>query len=85
VHGTLISLGLIEHRAGIGTFVLGPPGGAAAPAPALAGAARKVVRAFDEWRPRTKPPALSAAVEELRHALAGSGASPAPPDRTRSC
>jgi len=25
VHGTLISLGLIEHRAGIGTFVLGPP------------------------------------------------------------
>jgi DNA-binding GntR family transcriptional regulator len=25
-HGTLISLGLIEHRAGIGTFVLGRGG-----------------------------------------------------------
>src|ERR1700683_1770255 len=25
VHGTLISLGLIEHRPGVGTFVLEPP------------------------------------------------------------
>ena len=25
VHGTLISMGLIEHRPGVGTFVLGPP------------------------------------------------------------
>jgi DNA-binding FadR family transcriptional regulator len=84
VHGTLISLGLIEHRAGIGTFVLGPAGGAAAPAPALADAARKVIRAFDEWRSRTKPPALTGAVEELRQALGGSGALPGQPDRTRS-
>jgi DNA-binding FadR family transcriptional regulator len=84
VHGTLISLGLIEHRAGIGTFVLGSAGGAAAPAQALTGAARKVVREFDEWRSRAKPPALTGAVEELRQALGSSGASPERPDRTRS-
>lgn len=77
VHGTLISLGLIEHRAGIGTFVLGPPGAESPPSPALGDAARKVIRAFDEWRSRTKPAALTDAVRELRDALADPGASPA--------
>src|SRR5215475_5801368 len=56
VHGTLISLGLIEHRAGIGTFVLGPPtrdsGGNDPESPALSSAAEKAVRAFDEWKSR---------------------------------
>src|SRR6266516_1933280 len=70
VHGTLISLGLIEHRPGIGTFVLARP----APAersdePPLAAAARQVVAAFDGWRARSKPQALTDAVEELRKQL----------------
>jgi len=72
VHGTLISLGLIEHRAGIGTFVLGPPageGGDGKDRPALESAARKAVRAFDEWRARSKPPTLTDAMNELRDAL----------------
>src|SRR5215469_6517269 len=71
VHGTLISLGLIEHRAGIGTFVLGPSAsGVAEPAAsALAAAARRVVRAFDEWQSRSKPQALAEAMDELRDAL----------------
>jgi DNA-binding FadR family transcriptional regulator len=69
VHGTLISLGLIEHRAGIGTFVLAPHGSDGTPSPPLSEAGRNVVRAFDEWRSRTKPAALTDAVEELRHAL----------------
>lgn len=71
---TLISLGLTEHRAGIGTFVLAPPGTGTQPSPALGDAARNVVRAFDEWQFRTKPAALSEAVEELRHALGDSSA-----------
>ena len=71
VHGTLISLGLIEHRAGIGTFVLGPPtgGGDGKEAPALESAARRAVRAFDEWLSRSKPQALVDAMNELRDAL----------------
>lgn len=71
VHGTLISLGLIEHRAGIGTFVLGPrPSGADdQPGSALEAAARRVVRAFDEWASRSKPQALAEAMDELRDAL----------------
>jgi DNA-binding GntR family transcriptional regulator len=72
VHGTLISMGLIEHRPGVGTFVLEPPpkdraGGRGASA--LKSAAQKVVAAFDEWQGRTKPQALTEAIEELRRAL----------------
>jgi GntR family transcriptional regulator, transcriptional repressor for pyruvate dehydrogenase complex len=71
VHGTLISMGLIEHRPGVGTFVLEPPtrsrgGGGAA---ALKTAAENVVAAFDDWHGRTKPRALTEAIEELRRAL----------------
>jgi DNA-binding FadR family transcriptional regulator len=69
VHGTLISLGLVEHRAGVGTFVLGPPAAGRGEHPALRAAAAKVVAAFDHWQPRAKPAALSAAVEDLRGAL----------------
>lgn len=71
VHGTLISMGLIEHRPGVGTFVLETrpkrkvPGDAAA----LRLAARKALAAFDEWHARTKPRALAEAMEELRDAL----------------
>jgi DNA-binding transcriptional regulator YhcF (GntR family) len=83
VHGTLISLGLIEHRAGIGTFVLGPPDTGAQPSPPLADAARKVVAAFDQWPSRTKPAALSGAIDELRGALKNSGASPGQPEPVR--
>jgi DNA-binding FadR family transcriptional regulator len=71
VHGTLISLGLIEHRPGIGTFVLAPAAAASTPAP-LETAARSVIAAFDEWKARSKPAALSAAVEGLREALGAS-------------
>jgi DNA-binding transcriptional regulator YhcF (GntR family) len=71
VHGTLISLGLIEHRPGIGTFVLAPSTAASTPSP-LETAARHVITAYDEWKPRSKPAALSAAVEELRDALGAS-------------
>jgi len=72
VHGTLISMGLIEHRPGVGTFVLEPPpkgkvGGREVPA--VKAAAEKVVAAFDAWHARTKPAALVHAVEELRGAL----------------
>ncbi len=70
VHGTLISLGLIEHRAGIGTFVLGPAGGGdGKEPPGLQSAAQKAVRAFDGWRARSKPRALVDAMNELRDAL----------------
>ncbi len=70
VHGTLISLGLIEHRAGIGTFVLGAPAdGDRTGRSALESAAWKAVRAFDEWRSRSKPQALAEAMNELRDAL----------------
>lgn len=71
VHGTLISMGLIEHRPGVGTFVLEPPpkGGSGRQAPALEVAAAKVVAAFDTWHARAKPQALADAVEELRGAL----------------
>jgi len=72
VHGTLISMGLIEHRPGVGTFVLGPPPkgkGGGRQTPALEAAAEKVVAAFDAWHPRTKPQTLADAVEELRGAL----------------
>jgi DNA-binding GntR family transcriptional regulator len=72
VHGTLISMGLIEHRPGVGTFVLEPPTrsrGGGRGASALKTAAEKVVAAFDEWHGRTKPQALTEAIEELRRAL----------------
>ena len=69
VHGTLISLGLIEHRAGIGTFVLGPPTGGGKDPAAMSNAAQKVVQAFDDWTSRSKPRALTDAVNELRDAL----------------
>lgn len=67
VHGTLISVGLIEHRPGVGTFVLWPR--PEHEVPALAAAAQKVVDAFDGWRARAKPQALEEAVSELRDAL----------------
>jgi DNA-binding GntR family transcriptional regulator len=72
VHGTLISMGLIEHRPGVGTFVLEPPTKGKAGARGAAGvraAAEKVVATFDEWQSRTKPKALVDAVGELREAL----------------
>ena len=69
VHGTLISLGLIEHRAGVGTFVLGPAAASQGEGTTLRAAAVQVVAAFDQWHSRTKPAALSAAVEDLRGAL----------------
>jgi DNA-binding GntR family transcriptional regulator len=72
VHGTLISMGLIEHRPGVGTFVLEPPPkgkGGGRQASALEAAAEKVIAAFDAWHPRTKPETLADAVEELRGAL----------------
>jgi len=73
VHGTLISMGLIEHRPGVGTFVLEPPpkgkAGGARGSAALRMAAEKVVVAFDEWHGRAKPQALAEAVDELRDAL----------------
>jgi DNA-binding FadR family transcriptional regulator len=69
VHGTLISLGLIEHRPGIGTFVLGPPKAGEAGVPPLEVAARRVVAAFDGWKAKSKPAALADAVEELRSTL----------------
>ena len=68
VHGTLISLGLIEHRRGIGTFVLGPSEGSGGGSP-LQAAARRVVEAFDGWKVKSKPAGLAGAVEELRSAL----------------
>src|SRR6266487_3724420 len=69
VHGTLISLGLIEHRAGIGTFVLGPPAVGMKDPAALRTAAQKTVQAFDDWTSRRKPQALTDAISELRRAL----------------
>jgi GntR family transcriptional regulator, transcriptional repressor for pyruvate dehydrogenase complex len=72
VHGTLISMGLIEHRPGVGTFVLEPTQlgkGSGHRAPALKAAAERVVAAFDEWRARTKPQGLTEAIEELRRAI----------------
>ncbi|MGB6455224.1 MAG: winged helix-turn-helix domain-containing protein [Streptosporangiaceae bacterium] len=71
VHGTLISMGLIEHRPGVGTFVLKPPQKTTAgrEAPALRATAQKAVTVFDEWRARTKPQALVEAMDELRDAL----------------
>jgi hypothetical protein len=65
----LISLGLIEHRPGIGTFVVGPPKDNQAAASPLEVAARLVVDAFDGWTAKSKPTALANAVEELRSAL----------------
>jgi hypothetical protein len=65
----LISLGLIEHRPGVGTFVLGPSTGADGEGDALATAAGHVVEAFDGWRSKSKPQALTDAIEELRAAL----------------
>jgi DNA-binding FadR family transcriptional regulator len=69
VHGTLISVGLIEHRPGVGTFVLGPPPEDGQEIPALAAAAREVLDAFDAWHARTKPQALTDAMSRLRDAL----------------
>jgi DNA-binding GntR family transcriptional regulator len=67
VHGTLISLGLIEHRPGIGTFVVGPSEGVEASP--LETAARRVIEAFDGWKAKTKPHALADAIDELRTVL----------------
>ena len=69
VHGTLISVGLIEHRPGVGTFVLGPPPDGEQDVPALAAAAQKVVDAFDARQAPAKPQALAEAISELRDAL----------------
>jgi GntR family transcriptional regulator, transcriptional repressor for pyruvate dehydrogenase complex len=69
VHGTLISVGLIEHRPGVGTFVLGPPPDGGQEVPALAAAAREVVEAFDAWKAKSRPHALTDAVTRLRDAL----------------
>jgi DNA-binding GntR family transcriptional regulator len=71
VHGTLISIGLIEHRPGVGTFVLEPPPKrkSGRQTPALQTAAQKALKAFDEWQARTKPQALIEAMDELRDAL----------------
>jgi DNA-binding FadR family transcriptional regulator len=69
VHGTLISVGLIEHRPGVGTFVLGPPPADEEEVSPLAAAAQKALDAFDGWRARTKPQALVDAMNELRDAL----------------
>ena len=70
VHGTLISMGLIEHRPGVGTFVLEPPRRKVSRgAPGLKAAAQKVVTVFDEWRASTKPEALVEAIDGLRDAL----------------
>lgn len=69
VHGTLISLGLIEHRPGIGTFVLDPSKADQAGGSPLEAAARRVVEAFDGWKARTKPQALTEAVNGLRDSL----------------
>lgn len=70
VHGTLISLGLIEHRPGIGTFVLDPAQAGQAGGSPLEVAARRVVEAFDEWKAKTKPQKLTDAVNGLRDSLA---------------
>lgn len=72
VHGTLISMGLIEHRPGVGTFVLEPSAkgkSGARGAAAVKAAAENAVKAFDEWQSRTKPKALSEAMDKLRDAL----------------
>jgi DNA-binding GntR family transcriptional regulator len=72
VHGTLISMGLIEHRPGVGTFVVEPPPkgrGAGRATSGLTAAAERVVAAFDGWHARTKPQALVEAVNELRDEL----------------
>lgn len=84
VHGTLISLGLIEHRPGIGTFVVGPPDAEQKESPALRAAAEQVVSAFDEWRSRTKPAALSEAIGELRGALSHAGPTEDPGESGRA-
>jgi hypothetical protein len=64
-------MGLIEHRPGVGTFVLEPPKGRTGGrgAPALKAAAEKVVAPFDGWKARTVPQGLTEAIEELRRAL----------------
>jgi DNA-binding GntR family transcriptional regulator len=71
VHGTLISMGLIEHRPGVGSFVLErqPKPRSRNATAALREAARNVVVAYDEWQGRSKPRALADAIEELRDAL----------------
>jgi DNA-binding FadR family transcriptional regulator len=69
VHSTLISVGLIEHRPGVGTFVLAQSPGGEPEASSLAVAAQKVVDEFDAWQARAKPQPLTDAVNELREAL----------------
>lgn len=72
VHGTLISMGLIEHRPGVGTFVLEQApksAGGARGGGELRAAAQEVVAAFDDWHPRARPPALTEAIGRLREAL----------------
>jgi DNA-binding GntR family transcriptional regulator len=71
VHGTLISMGLIEHRPGVGTFVLAPPRPSrkrASETSALEAAAKTAVQAFDQWRSSSKPKLLVEAMDELRDA-----------------
>jgi DNA-binding GntR family transcriptional regulator len=71
VHGTLISLGLIEHRPGVGTFVLEARQTVRSTkgTSALEDAARQALEAFDEWQPRSKPQRLAKAMDQLRRAL----------------
>jgi len=72
VHGTLISMGLIEHRPGVGTFVLELPAKGKVSVRGAAGvraAAENVVATFDQWQSRAKPQDLVDAVEDLRNAL----------------
>lgn len=72
VHGTVISMGLIEHRPGVGTFVLEQvpePAGGAPGGSSLRSAAENVVAAFDDWHPRSKPQGLTEAIDQLRDAL----------------
>ncbi len=84
VHGTLISLGLIEHRAGVGTFVLGSQAAGQGERPELQTAAEKVVAAFDLWQSRAKPAELAVAVDELRGALRGPELSAGDPQAART-
>jgi DNA-binding GntR family transcriptional regulator len=72
VHGTLISMGLIEHRPGAGTFVVEPPPKGQAgrhASPTLNSAAEKALAAFDQCVSRTKPKAPVEAMDELRDAM----------------
>jgi DNA-binding transcriptional regulator YhcF (GntR family) len=62
IHATLLSLGLIEHRSGIGTFVRASGRGdavTARPVPVLRIAVGRLVTACDDSPPRSEPHVLS--------------------------